>query len=166
MDRSGAWTRTSKGLITPSGALLRNHDNGFIYFVQQGDDGPVKIGWSYDPKNRIDQLQTANPAKLCLLGSYPGSEGDERELHKSLSKHRVRGEWFKPCDEVMAYATGEEDLPRAPEQQYRVKGGYNPDKPPWMQNGGPDPLGHGLPVTGNCLGQRPEFGHVQVLTEW
>ncbi len=34
-----------------------------IYFIQAGENGPIKIGQSDDPKERLKQLQVANPQR-------------------------------------------------------------------------------------------------------
>jgi hypothetical protein len=38
-----------------------------MYFIQQGTTGPIKIGVSNNPYQRLANLQTANPYKLRLL---------------------------------------------------------------------------------------------------
>lgn len=73
-----------------------------VYFIQAGVDGPIKIGISADPVNRMAQMQTGMPQTLRLLAFYPGTREDERNLHKKMAAFRVRGEWFHPCDEVLA----------------------------------------------------------------
>ncbi len=37
------------------------HRAATIYFIQIGESGPVKIGVSFDPLDRLRQIQTANP---------------------------------------------------------------------------------------------------------
>lgn len=78
----------------------------FLYFVQEIEDGPIKIGVSAAPLTRLSSLQVANPRPLRLLSSRPGSGADEAELHKRLARHRIRGEWFAPVPDVLAAATG------------------------------------------------------------
>src|SRR5688572_22209648 len=48
----------------------------FVYFIQQGATGPVKIGIAKDPLDRMGTLQTGNPAPLNLRHVVPG----ERDL--------------------------------------------------------------------------------------
>jgi len=71
-----------------------------IYFIQQGKDGPIKIGITDDLKSRVSSLQTANPYKLHLLYSeklQPGlAEKEEAHLHWVFKGIRLRGEWFRP----------------------------------------------------------------------
>lgn len=76
----------------------------WVYFVQRGDDGPVKIGITKDIKSRMSSLQTGHAEQLRLLASFEGARRDERELHDRLSAHRISGEWFHPAPEVLAAA--------------------------------------------------------------
>jgi len=75
-----------------------------VYFIQQGENGPIKIGTANDPKKRLKELQTGNPSRLYLLGMVRGSTEREHHLHKRLTEHQTRekGEWFDPTDEVFA----------------------------------------------------------------
>lgn len=75
-----------------------------IYFVQIGEDGPVKIGWARDVKRRLAQLQTGQPHKLRLLGQIPGGLTAERKVHEKLAAHRMTGEWFQPSTPVLEWA--------------------------------------------------------------
>lgn len=64
-----------------------------IYFIQAKQF--VKIGYSNDPENCLKDLQTANPVRLKLLATMPGSYQTEAELHKIFEKHRANLEWFR-----------------------------------------------------------------------
>lgn len=77
----------------------------FVYFIQQGTDGPIKIGSSVDPQARLRALQTANPHPLRLLAKAPGDVRDERALHERFSEHRINGclEWFSPAPDLLAH---------------------------------------------------------------
>jgi hypothetical protein len=75
----------------------------FVYFIQAGEDGAIKIGvTSDDPERRRNQLQVGNPAVLKLLGAIKGDHARERQLHRDLSEWRLEGEWFKPDPTVIA----------------------------------------------------------------
>lgn len=74
----------------------------YIYFVQEGQDGPIKIGVAKQPADRVRQLQGANSRPLILRGVKTGFVKDERALHKKLDAFRIRGEWFSPEPEVLA----------------------------------------------------------------
>lgn len=73
---------------------------GRIYFVQAGDDGPIKIGWTMDVERRLLELQNGNHLELRLLGSCEGSEQMEAQLHRRFAMHRMRREWFSPAVEL------------------------------------------------------------------
>lgn len=67
-----------------------------VYFVQEGDDGPIKIGVANDPFARLRECQVGNPRELNLLGVYVGGYPEERMLHRRFAAGRIRGEWFRP----------------------------------------------------------------------
>lgn len=66
----------------------------FVYFIQAGADGPIKIGVADDPEKRLNELQIGNHAELFLRARRPGGLELERELHARFWNTRVRGEWF------------------------------------------------------------------------
>ena len=78
-----------------------------IYFIQMGDDGPIKIGTTKNHINgRLRALQSASPYKLNLLflfKNYPKSYITEGSIHKKFKKNRLEGEWFYPSKEVLDY---------------------------------------------------------------
>lgn len=74
--------------------MIRNH--GFVYFVQAGVGGPIKIGFSWDPVERMGQLQASNPHPLSLLAEIPGSYELEREYHVRFKDGHILREWFLP----------------------------------------------------------------------
>ena len=81
-----------------------------IYFIQVGDDGPIKIGYASRVSTRIGALQVSNPAPLRLLASTRGELDDEARVHRKFAEHRLRGEWFSPVPEILAFC---ETLERA-----------------------------------------------------
>jgi len=77
-----------------------------IYFIQQGNAGPIKIGFSQNSetfKKRLTNMQIANPDNLNLLKTIEGSRSLEFRLHDSFQEFLVRGEWFKPSDKLLAF---------------------------------------------------------------
>jgi len=70
---------------------------GKIYFIGNGDLGPIKIGFSgqSDLKLRLGQLQTASPSQLDVLGFFDGYIKSEQKVHHLLASHRLCGEWFE-----------------------------------------------------------------------
>jgi hypothetical protein len=74
-----------------------------IYFIQQGQFGPIKIGYSTNPEQRFAAIKTSHHAHLRLLGEIEGSEKDERRLHEKFAPHRIRREWFAPSQDLIDY---------------------------------------------------------------
>lgn len=75
---------------------------GFVYFVQ-AQSGPVKIGWTHDVAKRVDHIQTHNHEQVSLLGIVAGTSEGEAWIHRALSAHRIRGEWFAYTPEVKVF---------------------------------------------------------------
>lgn len=72
--------------------------NSFVYFVQAGTDGPVKIGKANDVEKRIAELQTGCPHKLELLVTVECADAlaKESEFHQQFASLRIdRSEWFR-----------------------------------------------------------------------
>lgn len=74
-----------------------------IYFIQESSRGLIKIGLAVDPQSRLIELQVGSPHTLTLLLVVDGDRDDERRLHRRFSRHRVRGEWFKPQAAVLHF---------------------------------------------------------------
>lgn len=75
---------------------------GYVYVIGSTDGtGPVKFGWSHDPNVRVAQLRTGHPGELAVLGKMPGSQTEERALHRLIEDARVRGEWFERTPAVV-----------------------------------------------------------------
>jgi len=73
-----------------------------VYFIRAGEEGPVKIGWAVDPQQRLAVLQTAHHEELVLLRVLDGEQPEERQLHRRFGPHRIRGEWFRFVDAMLA----------------------------------------------------------------
>lgn len=74
---------------------------GFIYIVENAS-GLFKIGYSIRPKRRLSQLATSTAEQLTLRAAFPGTIGEERELHEALAPWRVEREWFSDCQPIRA----------------------------------------------------------------
>lgn len=81
----------------------------WIYFIRQGEDGPVKIGRATSPLHRLAQLQVGSPITLHLLGAVHVGASEaprvERSAHETFAEWRISGEWFLPSRAVVG--TGE-----------------------------------------------------------
>lgn len=90
--------------------------SGFVYLMQQGEDGPYKIGFTqHDPLRRIKQLQTGNPAPIRLVSKFSASVAVEAYLHGKFSDLRLQGEWFKPDAAILGAFEFADSIPAEPE---------------------------------------------------
>lgn len=75
-----------------------------VYFIQSEIGGPIKIGVSGNPQERMDSLQMYYPFKLLVIATIKeGGYKKESELHKRFAKYRLHGEWFDPVPELLDY---------------------------------------------------------------
>lgn len=79
----------------------------FVYFVQAGAGGRIKIGISRNVQNRLTKMRTDAAESLILLAVVPGDRAKEQSLHSALGAHRSNGEWFHPHADVLAAITRE-----------------------------------------------------------
>lgn len=65
-----------------------------VYLLRSNEN--YKIGIAKDVNKRIKQLQTGNPYKIELIGSYESMHASKIEttLHNQYSHEREMGEWF------------------------------------------------------------------------
>lgn len=74
----------------------------FVYFIKpKHRSGPIKIGSSLSPKNRLRQFSSSSPLPLEIIGSARGSYSDEASIHSRLASYRLHGEWFEASPEVL-----------------------------------------------------------------
>lgn len=74
-----------------------------VYFIQQGSNGPIKIGRATNPVQRLRNIQVANPWRCRLLGTVDGSKREEAAMHARFSDDRMDGEWFRPSPRLYRY---------------------------------------------------------------
>lgn len=74
-----------------------------VYFIRSEQADMIKIGYTTDIAQRLNNLQTASPFSLKLLISVPGTLEDERNLHKLFDSCRGHGEWFAPHPELLEF---------------------------------------------------------------
>lgn len=77
----------------------------WVYFVQGADGGPVKIGRSASPVDRLSALQTANPSRLRIVAKMAGGGAVERSMHALFAADRIRpdGEWFRASQALTTF---------------------------------------------------------------
>jgi hypothetical protein len=75
----------------------------YIYFVKPvGMDGPIKIGCSRAPIERIDNLSRWSPFPLEIIATVRGDLKLERNIHDCFIDKYSHHEWFLPTPELLA----------------------------------------------------------------
>lgn len=72
----------------------------YLYLMQSGINGPVKVGVANDVEARRRQLQTGNPFRVRVITVIPDAAQREFELHDLFGHFRLEGEWFEPIQEI------------------------------------------------------------------
>lgn len=65
-----------------------------VYFIREGHDGAVKIGYSADAARRLVKLQADSSRRATIINQVDGDRNVERWLHWRFRDLRIRGEWF------------------------------------------------------------------------
>jgi hypothetical protein len=76
----------------------------YIYVIQAGEGGPVKIGRTVNPAERLKTLQQASAAPLIGVACWRGLAVEEKQLHTEYTHAHLRGEWFEPEPELLEFA--------------------------------------------------------------
>lgn len=67
----------------------------YIYFIKPvGMTGPIKIGWSSVPKDRLSNLSTWSPFALEIVATVEGGQRLERNIHECFADLHSHREWF------------------------------------------------------------------------
>jgi hypothetical protein len=75
---------------------MSRFDQPYVYFVKPiGADGPIKIGHSTVPQERLMALSVWSPWPLELVGTFPGGSSEERALHQAFADLHTHREWFR-----------------------------------------------------------------------
>jgi hypothetical protein len=69
---------------------------GLIYFLQFADR--IKIGFTTDLAKRRKSIPHDD-----LLATIPGTMSDEKRLHREFADDRIKGEWFRSSERLLAY---------------------------------------------------------------
>ena len=64
-----------------------------IYLIACKETNTCKIGYSLNPEKRLNQLQTANPFPIELVGVLKGTVKEEKDLHFKFQHYKKQGEW-------------------------------------------------------------------------
>lgn len=73
-----------------------------VYFIQ-AESGPIKIGTTNSLFQRLSAIQTGNHENLKIIGALTGDDQSEKEHHEKFAHLRIRGEWFRPGDDLLSY---------------------------------------------------------------
>jgi hypothetical protein len=81
----------------------------FVYFIQAGENGPIKIGIAADHEDRMRSLQVGHYEELRLLKTIlttgkKEAEKLEAQFHARFHSYHLRGEWFSPSEDLLAFA--------------------------------------------------------------
>lgn len=93
------------GSIDTAGPKPPPPRRGVVYFIQNGDQGRVKIGFSERHAFRLSTLQGATPDALTLIGTIPGNAKLEKKMHERFKEQRIhpRREWFRVEGKLAAF---------------------------------------------------------------
>lgn len=78
--------------------------NGCVYFLREGADGPIKIGYtSQSAQSRLSGCQTGSSKPLNLMAVIKHDEALhlERHFHRHFHDAHIRGEWFWPVKSLL-----------------------------------------------------------------
>lgn len=75
-----------------------------VYFIQAGENGPVKIGVAKHVQRRMAFLQTGNHERLSLIREVPGDRYEESLYHQHFGNLRLHHEWFTYCPTMLTFA--------------------------------------------------------------
>ena len=93
-------------------ARLQDRESGTrVYFIQESGMGAIKIGVSKHAQKRRRELQDNTPYDLSLLGTVEGGCAVEAVTHFLFARAQIRGEWFRPIEELLEYIAKECETP-------------------------------------------------------
>ena len=76
-----------------------------VYMLQSVNGGPIKIGCSTAPRQRLSDLRRANRDQegLRIIRLLEGGRAEEAALHERFSAFGIPGrrEWFHPTPEML-----------------------------------------------------------------
>lgn len=90
-------------VIFPSIEQLRSFDAPRyrnVYFLFAEESNLIKIGSTKDVERRFCQIQCGSPEKLWIITALCALPCFEDFLHRRFAHDRVRGEWFRPSDDL------------------------------------------------------------------
>lgn len=91
--------RTLRGLPWPDSGV--GPKLSLVYFAESVGSERIKIGRSTDVEGRMRCLGACQPSPVRCLAVILGGKEEELRLHRLFAAHRVAGEWFVKCPEIM-----------------------------------------------------------------
>jgi hypothetical protein len=84
---------------------MRKSSSWIVYFIQSGGFGPIKIGKTRNElERRLTALQTASSHPLRILATLDDQPASrETELHLKFDHLRLKGEWFRPEQDLLDF---------------------------------------------------------------
>lgn len=71
-------------------------------YVMQNEFGLIKIGRSLDPERRRKSLQSGEGCTIAVVAVLEGQGHREEQIHLSLKRHVIEGEWFRGTQSARA----------------------------------------------------------------
>ena len=76
--------------------------SGFVYFVRMVDRvGPIKIGYSWHPEERLKALAVWSPYELEIAAVANGEPVLEAQVHNHFFDLHLHHEWFEPQQRLL-----------------------------------------------------------------
>ena len=96
---------------------------GWVYFAgaYEGDELKfVKIGYTSgrNPNHRVREVAEGVPQSIRLLAAVPGCLALEHHYHEEFAKWRERGEWFRPCGDILCRVDTIKAMPGSWKERY------------------------------------------------
>lgn len=101
VDGVPRWHREHLGIRQPMPREIR--EPGTVYFIQAGPAGPIKIGVTNEMPRRLKMLQNGNHEALSVIATVEANRRYEQLMHRRFYLHRLRGEWFRPAPDILAF---------------------------------------------------------------
>lgn len=99
----GSALRPRVSRVSSDQLRLRRSIKSGVYFVQESGMMAIKIGVAKDVDGRVREMAVGTPHLLVVLAVVNGDRRVEQSLHARFARARIRGEWFRPVPELLAY---------------------------------------------------------------
>jgi hypothetical protein len=76
-----------------------------VYFIRSELTGLVKIGTTISLRKRMSSLRNSHPGALTVLGTMPGTNQTESDIHHLFASDRIDREWFKASIRLESFIT-------------------------------------------------------------